>query len=67
MLKIRAAEEGVAMKDLAARVLREGLAREPGRNKSRPMKWTTFKGKGLRPGIDLNDRESVWDVMDGRR
>jgi len=47
--------------------LRAALARhgEPGQ-KRRRTKLTTFKGKGLQPGVDLDDTAALLDRMEER-
>jgi len=47
--------------------LRSGLAR--GRATQRrgrpPVRLTTYRGKGLQPGVDLDDSASLLDLMEG--
>ena len=47
--------------------LREALARHLGRQGQPPAALPTFKGKGLRPGIDLDDTAGLLDIMKGGR
>lgn len=36
-----------------------------GSDAERPSdKLTTFRGTGLRPGVDLHDKESVWKALE---
>ncbi len=44
--------------------LRETLAREKSFRPARPVKLTTFRGRGLLPGIDLDDTASILDAME---
>jgi plasmid stability protein len=63
-LKARAAVEGRSMQDLANELLRDGLdAREgPGDYDLRLEGWDA----GIQPGVDLLDRDKLFDLMDGR-
>jgi hypothetical protein len=50
-------------------VLRRGLAaleallRRPASRPTEPVSLPTFKGKGLQPGVDLDDTASLLDLM----
>ena len=50
-------------------VLRRGLAalesslRRPASRAPKPVSLPTFKGKGLQPGVDLDDTASLLDLM----
>ena len=46
--------------------LRESLARHKARRRPPQVMLPTFKGKGLRRGIDLDDTAGLLDVMDGK-
>jgi hypothetical protein len=61
--KKRAADEGVPLRDIVEAALREHLS---GESKASGYKfsWTTEKGE-LMPGVDLDDRDSLFDLMDG--
>jgi hypothetical protein len=61
--KQRAADEGVSLREIVLRALQRQLggARRTGYR----FRWRTEKGR-LLPGVDLNDRQSLYDVMDGR-
>ncbi|MEK6767985.1 MAG: hypothetical protein AABY85_03230 [Gemmatimonadota bacterium] len=43
----------------------ESLIRRPASRAREPVALPTFKGKGLRPGVDLNDTASLLDLMQG--
>jgi len=62
-LKQRAAAEGTSMQDLANQLLRRALA-------STSRQPYTFKWGGwdadLQPGVDLLDRDKLFDLMGGR-
>lgn len=64
-LRQRAADEGRTLQDVTNEVLRRGLD-EGDRPSDYRLELETWETE-LRPGIDLTDRESLWDVMDGRR
>jgi phage gpG-like protein len=62
----RGAETGKTLSAVVESALREAL--EPnGRPAQRPFefRWVTVKAKA-RPGVDINDREQLHDVMDGK-
>lgn len=64
-LKKRSVEEGASMKDLVNRYLREAFSAK----KKRPpykLEWKTYKGK-LQPGVSLEDRDTLFEIMEGRR
>ena len=62
-LKQRAAAEGVSMQELANRLLRRAMASE----ERRPF---TLKLAGWaadpQPGVDILDRDALFDLMNGR-
>lgn len=62
--KRRAAAEGTTLRDLIEQALRSHLALKP-RGKGYKLKWNPVKGR-LRPGVQLDDRDALFDLMDGR-
>lgn len=64
-LKRRAAETGRTMTELMEEALREMLARSSEPSKDREFQWVTVRGK-VRPGIDITDRDSLLEAMEGR-
>lgn len=44
--------------------LREALARRRHPSARKPVELTTFRGNGLRPGVDLDDTAELYDLMD---
>lgn len=62
--KKAAAESGCTLTALIEDALREVLARKarPTGGRAR-VKLTTFRGTGLRPGVDLDDSAALLDVM----
>ena len=63
-LKERAAREGRSMQELASDLLRDGLARlrDPAPYRLRLEGWEARE----QPGVDLLDRDKLFDLMDGR-
>ncbi len=64
-LKAWAAREGTTLARLVDRLLRQ--ARQSSPKPKRKLRLTTFGGDGLQPGVDLEDRDALFDLMDGRR
>jgi hypothetical protein len=58
-----AARTGQTLTAVVEEALREALDRSPRRPKPPPVKLPTFRGKGLRPGVDLDDTASLLDIM----
>jgi hypothetical protein len=44
--------------------LRESLARRSQRNRSEPVRLTTFGKSGARPGVDIDDSAALLDLME---
>jgi hypothetical protein len=63
-LRRRALRERRTMRDLASDLLRKGLAARPRRDYR--LVWKPETGSGTQPGVNLEDRDSLWDLMDGR-
>lgn len=64
-LRQRAADEGRTLQDVTNEILRRGLD-EGSRPSDYRLELEGWEAE-LRPGIDLTDRESLWDAMDGQR
>ncbi len=62
-LKRIAADKGCSLKDLVRELLATALYEKP-KGKFR-LKWKTFKGQ-LQPGVRLEDRDTLFDLMEGR-
>jgi Ribbon-helix-helix protein, copG family len=62
-----AAQTGKTLTAVIEDALRESLLRHAGRRQRTPVKLPTFKGKGLRPGVDLDDSAGLLEMMEGRR
>jgi hypothetical protein len=64
--KRRAADEARPLREIIEAALRVHLAR-PGRPRRRyRLKWRTERGR-IQPGVRLDDRDGLFDLMDGRR
>lgn len=63
--KKRAADEGVPLRSLVEEALRRHLGGGR-RSEGYRLEWSTARGR-LQPGVDLNDRDALFDLMDGRR
>jgi hypothetical protein len=61
-LKARAAREGIPLGQLVNDLLHQAQSLPPARRKK--PRWITFKGDGLLPGVDLDDRRALYDRMD---
>lgn len=65
-LKQHAAKTGKTMTSIIEDAIRRALVPEkpPSRKK---IRLTTVGGKGVRPGVDLDDSASLLDLMDRRK
>jgi plasmid stability protein len=61
--KAAAAVSGRSLNDLIVDAVRAALA--PRTSPARVMEVPTYKGRGLQPGVDLDDSASLLDLMDG--
>jgi len=64
-LKRRAADEGGSVRQVVENALRVYLGKPKGR-KGYQLRWNSEGGRIL-PGVRLDDRDALFDVMDGRR
>jgi len=62
----RARSGGKTLTAVVEEALAALLTARPPKGKRYRLRWKTFSGKPL-PGVDLADRDSLHDVMDGRR
>ena len=65
-LKRLAAESGRTLTAVIEEALRESLARRSGPARRRKVGLPTVDGRGLRPGVDLDDTAGLLDRMEGR-
>lgn len=63
-LKRKAADDGTAIREVIERALRVYLGSSPKRNHYR-LNWRTEHGR-IMPGVRLDDRDALFDLMDGR-
>jgi hypothetical protein len=65
MAKERAEDENCTLREVMDRALRQYLS--GGGNVKFKLNWKPHKGGHLQPGVVLEDRDSLFDLMDGRR
>jgi len=63
--KKRAAHEGTTLREVVDAALRTYLSRQTKRAGYK-LQWRTESGRIL-PGVNLDDRDSLFDLMDGRK
>jgi hypothetical protein len=59
-----AAETGRTLTAVIEDALRETLGRRAKNTQADLVRLPTFRGKGLQPGVDLDDNASLLDLMD---
>jgi hypothetical protein len=59
-----AARSGKSLTAVIEDALRESLARQELSSTREPVHLVTFKGKGLLPGVDLDDSAALLDLME---
>ena len=64
--KALAARTGKTLTAVIDDALRESLARHRSPPRRTRVALPTFKGKGLRPGVDLDDTAGLLDLMNGK-
>jgi Bacterial antitoxin of type II TA system, VapB len=62
----RAEERGTTLTEFVEEALAAALAPQSAGGGAYKLHWKTHRGRVL-PGIDIADRESLFDAMDGRR
>lgn len=62
--KAYAGERGTTLTRVIEDAVREVLARRKRRRAREPVRLPTYRGKGLQPGVDLDDTASLIDLMD---
>jgi len=65
MAKKRAADEGRPLRAILEDGLRLLFRGRPGGSEKYQLRWRTERGR-LQPGVRLDDRDSLFDVMEGR-
>ena len=66
-IKRYAQDSGQTFTTILQDALRGVLSRRVVRPKSRRVKLITFSGKGLLPGVDLDDTSALLDLMEGKK
>lgn len=61
--KKKAADDGIPLRSVVEAALRDYLAGKPRKHGYR-LRWTPERGE-LLPGVDLDDRNSLYDRMEG--
>mgnify|MGYP001078650579 CR=1 FL=1 len=61
--KQHAVASGTTLTAVLEQALRESLARRAAAARLEPVRLKTFRGGGVRPGVDLDDSASLLDVM----
>jgi len=65
MAQKRAEDENGTLREVVDRALRQYLT--GGGHVKFKLNWTPHKGGHLHPGVVLEDRESLFNLMEGRR
>jgi hypothetical protein len=65
--KIQAARRGTTITAIIEDALRESLSRQDNSQPREPVHLVTFMGKGLLPGVDLDDTAALLDLMETSR
>jgi plasmid stability protein len=65
-IKRRAADTGRTMTEVLEDALREGLRPPASKGRGFRLKLVTVRGT-LRPGVDLADRDALFEAMEGRQ
>jgi hypothetical protein len=63
-VKTAAAESGQTVTTLIQDALRQRLAGRRGSTRRRRLRLPTWKGRGLRPGVDLDDSAALLERME---
>lgn len=63
--KRRAADEQIPLRDVVEAALRRYLSARPSGGPYK-LRWNVERGT-LQPGVNLDDRDALFDLMDGRR
>jgi hypothetical protein len=66
-VKHLAAKEETTLTSLIDQALREMLHRREQLRESDRAPLPTFRGRGLQPGVDLDDAASLLELMEGRQ
>jgi len=61
-----AAERSCTLSDVVQEALQKVFAQSRSAGRRRPTRLSTFRGRGLLPGIDLDSSATLLDAMEGR-
>lgn len=64
--KARAAEAGRTLNAVIEDAVRAALLPRPPARSATRVSLPTFRGRGLRPGVQLDDTAALLDIMEGR-
>lgn len=64
--KRRAAARGTTLTAVVEEALAASLTRRPAARSAYQLKWKPHRG-ALRPGVDIADRDALFEVMEDRR
>lgn len=64
-LRLLAAERGLGLSRLIGDLLKSALKQEESGQQEYRFDWPTTRGR-LLPGVDLGDRDRLYDIMEGR-
>jgi hypothetical protein len=64
--KALAARTGRTLTQVIQDALQQSLAQGTDPAGGEPLRLPTFQGRGVRPGVDLDDSAGLLEVMDGR-
>ena len=59
-----ALEKNISLSALLEEALQEKLLQMNDHHERKPVKIITFKGKGLQPGVDLNNSAALLEIME---
>ncbi|HEX5481412.1 MAG TPA: hypothetical protein VFZ08_02145 [Terriglobia bacterium] len=65
-LKQQATERGTTLRSLVNNLLRRALEHPGPQQSNYRFDWKVDPKGAIQPGVRLNDRESLFDLMDGR-
>lgn len=63
-VRVRAAGDGRTVTSFIEEALRAALARHEEQPEHAPYRVTPIEGRGLHPGVDLDDTAALLDLMD---
>lgn len=64
--KLRAAEEDTSLRNVMEAALRSYLQSSKSQKQKYRLRWKSERGRIL-PGVVLDDRDALFDLMEGRR